>query len=272
MNIFEMKFFYVVLVIMVLFSGCINEDRTPSVEENPDLNIESSQSQPDDTAMGGIEIDFHPFISNHRFWLEGSVLLTSPKSIPYVFLDADLIFENRTVGHIRYMIMDLKAGIKHSFTISKNQELLIMDGYRCALTVSGPYGVLASSSRFCQAKMEIVKPSLISPPAAEASLEDKTPRFGIYQERYKADEDDVPIGDTSTKSSENAVLDDDEDATASDSSGDSLYAYVGSKTSNKYHLPSCRYAQRISSDNLVYFKDSEDAESKGYVPCKVCLV
>ena len=46
--------------------------------------------------------------------------------------------------------------------------------------------------------------------------------------------------------------------------------YVGSKNSDKYHVESCQWAQKISEDNLVEF-DGEDAASKaGYVPCKVC--
>jgi len=48
------------------------------------------------------------------------------------------------------------------------------------------------------------------------------------------------------------------------------YKYVGSAESNKYHLPSCRYAKEISEKNLVKFKDKSDAESKGYEPCGAC--
>lgn len=46
---------------------------------------------------------------------------------------------------------------------------------------------------------------------------------------------------------------------------------VGSKESRKYHSPSCRYARKIKEENRVYFKDAEDAERQGYLPCKVCL-
>jgi len=44
--------------------------------------------------------------------------------------------------------------------------------------------------------------------------------------------------------------------------------YVGSKNSNKYHLPTCQFAKRIKPENLVCFKSKEDAESKGYTACK----
>jgi hypothetical protein len=48
-------------------------------------------------------------------------------------------------------------------------------------------------------------------------------------------------------------------------------AYVGSKNSNKYHLPTCRYAQNIKSENLVCFISKEDAEKRGYQPDSNCV-
>jgi len=46
--------------------------------------------------------------------------------------------------------------------------------------------------------------------------------------------------------------------------------YVGSVNSDKYHLPDCRWAQKINVDNEVWFDSKEDAKEAGYVPCKVC--
>jgi hypothetical protein len=48
------------------------------------------------------------------------------------------------------------------------------------------------------------------------------------------------------------------------------YKYVGSKKSNKYHYPTCRYAQKIKPNNLVTFKSAQEAKAAGYAPCKVC--
>jgi len=50
----------------------------------------------------------------------------------------------------------------------------------------------------------------------------------------------------------------------------SEYMYVGSQNSTIYHKPSCRWAQKIASYNLVTFKDAADAKSYGYRACKVC--
>ncbi len=48
-------------------------------------------------------------------------------------------------------------------------------------------------------------------------------------------------------------------------------AFIGSKNSNKYHLPSCRYAKNIKEENIVCFSDQQDAENKGYKPCGQCI-
>ena len=46
--------------------------------------------------------------------------------------------------------------------------------------------------------------------------------------------------------------------------------FVGSKNSNKFHNPSCTWAQRIKPENRVYFASVAEAEKAGYVPCKIC--
>ena len=48
------------------------------------------------------------------------------------------------------------------------------------------------------------------------------------------------------------------------------YKYVGSKKSNKYHYPSCRWAKKIKPNNLVTFQSAKEAQEAGYLPCKVC--
>lgn len=48
------------------------------------------------------------------------------------------------------------------------------------------------------------------------------------------------------------------------------FKYVGSKKSNKYHYPTCKWAQKIKPENIVTLKSAKDAKAAGYVPCKVC--
>ncbi len=45
--------------------------------------------------------------------------------------------------------------------------------------------------------------------------------------------------------------------------------YVGSKNSNKYHLPDCKWAKRIKPENLVCYHSEE--EVKDLEKCKTCL-
>jgi hypothetical protein len=47
--------------------------------------------------------------------------------------------------------------------------------------------------------------------------------------------------------------------------------FVGSKNSDKYHKPDCRFAKNIKPENIVCFKNEEDAKSKGYVGDKGCI-
>ena len=46
--------------------------------------------------------------------------------------------------------------------------------------------------------------------------------------------------------------------------------FWGSKNSNKYHYPTCEWAQKIRPANKIVFKTPEDAKQANYIPCKVC--
>lgn len=47
--------------------------------------------------------------------------------------------------------------------------------------------------------------------------------------------------------------------------------YVGSEKAKIFHLPTCRFADRIQEDQLVTFESAKDAEAAGRRPCKICL-
>jgi len=55
-----------------------------------------------------------------------------------------------------------------------------------------------------------------------------------------------------------------------DSFEDGEYLYIGSKNSDKYHLPDCTSAKKIKKENRVYFRDVWEAREAGYSPCKAC--
>jgi len=48
-------------------------------------------------------------------------------------------------------------------------------------------------------------------------------------------------------------------------------AFLGSKNSNKYHLPTCQWVKRIKPENIVCFKSVDDAIAKNYQPDKTCI-
>lgn len=48
------------------------------------------------------------------------------------------------------------------------------------------------------------------------------------------------------------------------------FRYVGSRQSDKYHDPDCRYARKIEEENLLGWNSVEEAETAGYSACKVC--
>jgi len=47
-------------------------------------------------------------------------------------------------------------------------------------------------------------------------------------------------------------------------------AVVGSKNSDKYHLPDCPGAKQISEQNKIWFASIEEAEKAGYKPAGNC--
>ena len=45
---------------------------------------------------------------------------------------------------------------------------------------------------------------------------------------------------------------------------------VGSKTSNKYHYPTCKWVREITPGKLIKFKSAAAAQARQYVACPVC--
>ncbi len=46
--------------------------------------------------------------------------------------------------------------------------------------------------------------------------------------------------------------------------------YVGSKRSDKYHLPDCKWAKKIGTQNQIWFDTIAEAKAAEYKPCSVC--
>ena len=61
-----------------------------------------------------------------------------------------------------------------------------------------------------------------------------------------------------------------EKTTSSSSSSSSGQTYWASANSDKFHYPSCEWAQKISGRNKIVFHSRDEAISSGYSPCQVC--
>ncbi len=48
-------------------------------------------------------------------------------------------------------------------------------------------------------------------------------------------------------------------------------AFVASKNSNKYHLPTCQWANKIKPENRICFSSVQEAQNRGYQPAKCCI-
>jgi len=55
-----------------------------------------------------------------------------------------------------------------------------------------------------------------------------------------------------------------------DTTAESGGKYLGSKNSDVYHYPGCKWAMKISTDNAVWFDSAAQARAAGYRPCRVC--
>jgi micrococcal nuclease len=46
--------------------------------------------------------------------------------------------------------------------------------------------------------------------------------------------------------------------------------YIASRNREPFHVTSCRWAEKISPSNAVYYNTREEAIKAGHRPCKVC--
>lgn len=68
----------------------------------------------------------------------------------------------------------------------------------------------------------------------------------------------------------NDTTEDTDDAVEEDTESSSSVVYYASVKTDKFHKPSCEWAQKISSKNLVTYDSRDDAIAAGKSPCQVC--
>lgn len=82
-----------------------------------------------------------------------------------------------------------------------------------------------------------------------------------------------PTGAQSSDTGTNEITPSSNPAEQEEKNADSAepgYYYVASKSSNVFHKPDCRWAGNISKENLIKYKNREQAIKAGKRPCKTC--
>lgn len=90
----------------------------------------------------------------------------------------------------------------------------------------------------------------------------------LPQSPIRAGADTVSAVKTLENNDEGTSIDPQVDTSAQ--TGERDRSFVASKNSDKYHLPWCSGAQRISDENKVWFATAEEAHAAGYTPASNC--
>lgn len=110
-------------------------------------------------------------------------------------------------------------------------------------------------------------------PRASVSLgADNEVKFGLYdQDQHKIKE----WGGATANAPESDPLNKSNGPSLSTSSANvpqegKAPKYIGSKTSNKYHYPDCKWAKQITPEKVLNFHSVHEAQEQNYVRCPSC--
>lgn len=132
-------------------------------------------------------------------------------------------------------------------------KILLSLGIFAALALSFEGGFLIGRDR-------AVDPIVISEPTASSVVANLA--SDQSEQAVRVSEGDVSAGE---KEPIQSVTRQGASEEISSSSGNAeTCTFVGSRNSDKYHLPKCSWAKRIKPENRVCFVSAADAESKGY--------
>lgn len=211
-----------------------------------------------------LELEFESGVSSELFRVWGDLELASNTSEPYLLLEAYLLRGGQEVLRSRYLLIDVAPG-RTAFEFSKAARLHPGRGYTCRLVVSGADGTILSAERAAQILESGLERSLYP---QSVSFSEPAGAAGRGENSIAEDQDEKKDEAERDTKDDKAALNVTEGSP--EPGKDGAKQYVGSTTSRKYHLPDCRYAKKIKPEHLVFFSSKEEAESKGYEPCKVC--
>jgi hypothetical protein len=110
---------------------------------------------------------------------------------------------------------------------------------------------VAFESGYLKGKTAVTNPIIIEKPAQGQNLSQESAQGGGLEAQKSAQEAEKAVSGSTAPAKTSAA-------------GGTSCAYVGSKNSNKYHLPTCQWAKNIKPENIVCFSSAEDAQSRGY--------
>ena len=90
--------------------------------------------------------------------------------------------------------------------------------------------------------------------------------IGILASGMLSDNSDNVAVESDSQSVEPAI----EDTSSNDDSSSSSSEYWASDKTDKFHLPTCEWAEKISDENKIIYSSREDAIADGKEPCSVC--
>ena len=91
-----------------------------------------------------------------------------------------------------------------------------------------------------------------------------------YKQQTQESEDITQI--QQTQKSEDTTYKKQSSSSTNPSSTPASYTYVLNKNTKKFHRPGCRAITQMKESNKIFFDGTaEQAESKGYVKCKICF-
>lgn len=130
------------------------------------------------------------------------------------------------------------------FFLKNEQKMVIFVAFCLISAISFQFGVL-QGQKWQQKPLIIEKPSEV--PAGQVTAQNEAP--------------------VASQTASDAKIAPDKAISATPASNTNC-AYVGSKNSDKFYLPTCSYAKRVKPENLVCFKSAEQATGQGRTESK----
>lgn len=130
------------------------------------------------------------------------------------------------------------------FFLKNETKIVLFVGFCLISAISFEFGVL-QGQKWQQKPLVIEKPSTI-PQGQETANKGNLEASGAIK---TATTPQIAVASSTTPNTANC-------------------AYVGSKNSDKFYLPTCSYAKRVKPENLVCFKTADEALGQGRTESK----